>query len=96
MSTATPQTVPSLIGGQWLELDADAFEDVYNPSTGGVIGRTPLGGPADVLLFGDGDEVPEVTQLHAWKIAPINSQIPPGFRMSRQLVLDRTRCGIGQ
>ena len=27
MSTTTPQTVHSLIGGQWLELDADAFED---------------------------------------------------------------------
>lgn len=43
MSTATAvETVPVLMSGQWQTVSADRHEDVYNPSTGEVIARTPL------------------------------------------------------
>lgn len=37
-----------LIGGAWAEARADRFADVWNPSTGERIARTPLCGPAEV------------------------------------------------
>ncbi|TWT77140.1 Methylmalonate semialdehyde dehydrogenase [acylating] [Posidoniimonas polymericola] len=84
MSTTAPQTVPFLIGGQWLELDADAFEDVYNPSTGGVIARTPLGGPAEV----DRAVQAAAAALPSWADTPVVERARVMFRL-RQLMDDR-------
>ena len=45
MSTASApaaDTVPILSAGQWSTPSADRFEEVYNPSTGKLIARTPL------------------------------------------------------
>ncbi|MFH1748875.1 MAG: CoA-acylating methylmalonate-semialdehyde dehydrogenase [Planctomycetota bacterium] len=41
-------TCKCLIGGQWTEARAERFVDVWNPSTGEVIARTPLCGAGDV------------------------------------------------
>lgn len=49
-ATASPSVVPLLRGGDWIEPAADAWEEVYNPSTGEVIARTPLVGADEVDL----------------------------------------------
>ncbi len=43
-----PDLVPNFIAGRWNAAAASAFGDVHNPSTGEVIARVPLGGPAEV------------------------------------------------
>jgi malonate-semialdehyde dehydrogenase (acetylating)/methylmalonate-semialdehyde dehydrogenase len=40
--------VPNLIGGARSQPDVEHFNNVYNPSTGEVIARTPMGGAAEV------------------------------------------------
>src|SRR5438128_1352369 len=47
---ASAPIVPLLIGGRWSrpESPAGGFGNVYNPSTGDVIGRTPMCGPTEV------------------------------------------------
>ena len=42
MATATLDTIPALIGGEWRIGAAERTADVYNPSTGEVIARVPL------------------------------------------------------
>jgi malonate-semialdehyde dehydrogenase (acetylating)/methylmalonate-semialdehyde dehydrogenase len=39
---------PSLIGGNWIEVRADRYGDVFNPSTGEVIARVPFCTAEDV------------------------------------------------
>ena len=41
-------TCKCLIGGEWTDARADGCVDIWNPSTGEVIGRTPLCGGEDV------------------------------------------------
>ena len=40
--------VPMLIGPKWIEAQVEEYGPVHNPSTGEVIGRTPLSGPEQV------------------------------------------------
>jgi len=40
--TSTGEHVPLLVGGEWRQSSTDRFSDIYNPSQGKVIGRTPL------------------------------------------------------
>ncbi|MBX3432590.1 MAG: CoA-acylating methylmalonate-semialdehyde dehydrogenase [Pirellulales bacterium] len=42
MATATLETIPALIGGEWRIGAAERTADVYNPSTGEAIARVPL------------------------------------------------------
>ncbi len=42
------ETVPMLLGGHWVRPATDAYETVYNPSTGAAIARTPLGAADEV------------------------------------------------
>ncbi len=49
MSVANrPESVPMLIGGRWEMSRSDRFGEVFNPSTGRVIARVPLGTAGDV------------------------------------------------
>jgi len=41
-STTDIQQVPILVGGNWQQVSTAEFTDVFNPSLGQVIGRTPL------------------------------------------------------
>jgi len=40
--------VPILCGGRWKTIDAAGHQDVYNPSRGEIIARTPQCGPSEV------------------------------------------------
>ncbi len=46
--TGTATVCKLLVNGDWVDSTATDFQDIYNPSTGEIIGRTPLGGNADV------------------------------------------------
>jgi len=48
IGSETAPSVPLLCDGQWQPSDADRFGEVYNPSTGQVIGRVPMCGADDV------------------------------------------------
>lgn len=37
-----------LVGGEWIASTATEYQDVYNPSTGEIIAKTPMGGRADM------------------------------------------------
>src|SRR5262249_35212433 len=41
-------TCKCLIGGKWVEAQAEHSEDVFNPSVGEPIARVPMGGVTDV------------------------------------------------
>ena len=43
-TSSAADIVPILCGGQWLHVDTDQNSDVFNPSTGTVIGSVPLCG----------------------------------------------------
>jgi malonate-semialdehyde dehydrogenase (acetylating)/methylmalonate-semialdehyde dehydrogenase len=47
-SPAAVPTVKLLVGGRWEDSPSDRAGEVYNPSTGRVIARVPLGSAADV------------------------------------------------
>src|SRR3982751_2980103 len=47
-TTQTLETVQMLVGGHWEAGRTDRFGEVYNPSTGRVIARVPLGTAGDV------------------------------------------------
>jgi malonate-semialdehyde dehydrogenase (acetylating)/methylmalonate-semialdehyde dehydrogenase len=48
ITTETAATAPILLGGSWSRPQTESYTDVYNPSTGQVIARTPMCGAAEV------------------------------------------------
>lgn len=85
MSTAEAKTtvrnVPVLINGQWRDLDASKFENVYNPSTGQIIAQTPLCSVDDV------NEVVQAAKqaLVGWSQTPAVERARTMFRL-RELI----------
>lgn len=77
--TETAPRVPLLIGGRWLIIEAGEYTNVYNPSSGEVIARTPHCGPK---------EIDEAVQAAA-KAFVSWSRTPP---MKRATVLFRFRA----
>jgi malonate-semialdehyde dehydrogenase (acetylating)/methylmalonate-semialdehyde dehydrogenase len=72
MSVANmPESVPMLIGGRWEMSRSARFGDVFNPSTGRVIARVPLGTAEDVdravasaaRAFADWADMPAVERV---------------------------------
>ena len=86
MSTAAPAppVTPLLIGGKWVEPDAAAWEDVYNPSSGDVIGRAPLVGANEV----DAAVQAAKSALPAWADTPVVERARVMFRL-RALMEER-------
>ena len=44
----TAAIVPNLIGGKWIRPELETYGNVYNPSTGEIIGRVPFCGNQEV------------------------------------------------
>lgn len=74
--TGTATVCKLLVNGDWVDSTATEFQDIYNPSTGEVIGRTPLGGTADV------DRAVQVAHkaFLEWKEVPIIERARVMFR----------------
>ena len=75
-TTTAAAVVPMLIGGRWVEATANAWEDVYNPSTGTDIARVPLAGREAV------DEAVEAAakQFRGWAATPVVERARVMFR----------------
>ena len=82
--TAPPtiESVKLLIGGRWEAGEARRFGEVFNPSTGQVIARVPLCGPADV----DRAVQAAAKALPAWAEVPVVERAQVMFRF-RELVV---------
>jgi malonate-semialdehyde dehydrogenase (acetylating) / methylmalonate-semialdehyde dehydrogenase len=60
-------TCKLLVGGKWVDSSATEFTNVYNPSTGEIIARVPVGGRPDV------DKAVQAAQkaFQSWKEVPV-------------------------
>lgn len=77
MSSATQaELVPQLAGASWQPAEATRYEDVYNPSTGQIIARTPLASAEQT------NKVVEsaAAALPAWRETPIVERARVMFR----------------
>lgn len=75
-ATAAPPVTPILAGGKWIEPAVQVYEEVFNPSTGAVIARTPLVGAAEV------DTVVQAAKaaLPDWAATPVVERARVMFR----------------
>lgn len=74
-------TCKLLVGGDWVESSATEFGDVYNPSTGEVIARVPMGGMSDV------DKAVQAAQkaYEEWKEVPVVERARVMFKFKNLL-----------
>ncbi|MEM9352129.1 MAG: CoA-acylating methylmalonate-semialdehyde dehydrogenase [Planctomycetota bacterium] len=79
--TAAVQEVPILSGGGWSTVAANQYEEVYNPSTGEVIARTPLCDAAatDAVVQSAAKALP------AWSATPVVERARVMFRFRELL-----------
>ena len=80
-SSSGPRTVQNYVGGQWVDSDAKQFTDVFNPATGELIARTPMGTAADVDRA-----VQAATKAYpAWRMTPPVNRVKPLFKLKELL-----------
>ena len=90
-TTSAATVCKLLVGGQWIDSSATDHQSVYNPSTGDVIAKTPLGGKADL------DKACEAAYkaFLEWKEVPIVERARVMFRFKALLEAnyeDIARC----
>ena len=75
-TAADVPVLPDFVGGRWVASRGTGHVDVYNPATGAVIGRTPLGTRADV------DAAVEAARraFPAWRATPVAERARAMFR----------------
>ncbi len=80
--TRSSTLVSCLVDGQWIEPPADRFADVWNPSTGDVIARTPL------CAAGLVDQAAQAAMRAwpAWRETPVPDRARIMFRFRELLV----------
>ena len=71
------KTVPILSGEEWQVLDTARYTDVYNPSTGKVIARTPLAATEQTAEVVDA----AASALPAWSETPVVDRARVMFRL---------------
>jgi malonate-semialdehyde dehydrogenase (acetylating)/methylmalonate-semialdehyde dehydrogenase len=84
-TTSTRSVCPCLIDGSWTESTAGTTTEVWNPSTGEVIARTPQGGAEDV----DRAAAAALKAFPAWREAPASERARLMFRF-HGLLLEHT------
>src|SRR5512141_14358 len=80
----TPATAPLLrdfVGGAWVDSRATSSVDVYNPATGAVIARAPLGTRADV----DAAVAAAKAAFPAWRATPVVERARSMFAFKNRL-----------
>ncbi len=70
-----------LVGGEWIASTATEYQEVFNPSTGEVIAKTPMGGKADM------DKAVQAAQkaFLEWKEVPVVERARVMFRFKALL-----------
>ncbi len=79
LAAATPAaeaTLKLLIGGEWVAAQATTTEPVYNPASGAIIARVPLGARADV----DAAVAAAKAAFPAWAATPVVERARVLFR----------------
>jgi len=88
-ATATPrtaaQTCKCLIAGRWVESRTGRYADVWNPSTGDVIGRTPMCTAEDVNRAVEAAK----RAFPAWRETPVVDRARLMYRF-RELLIQHT------
>ena len=69
-------SVPNLVGGKWVTSSASESMEVFNPSTGKLIARTPLGDSAEV----DNVVKQAASALASWAATPVIERARVMFR----------------
>lgn len=77
----TTTTCKCLIGGEWIEAKTDRFAEVWNPSTGEVIARTPL---CDAEVVNRAVEAAQAA-FPAWRETPVTDRARIMFRFRELL-----------
>jgi len=78
---ASAPRVPDFVGGKWVESRATQHVDVFNPATGAVIARTPLGTRADV----DAAVAAAKAAFPAWRATPVVERARTMFAFKNRL-----------
>jgi malonate-semialdehyde dehydrogenase (acetylating)/methylmalonate-semialdehyde dehydrogenase len=78
---ADTSTCRCLIGGEWVEARAERFGEVFNPSTGEVIARTPFCGAEDV----DRAVQAALRAFPKWRETPVTDRARIMFRFRELL-----------
>ena len=76
-SSSGPRKVQNYIGGHWVDSDAKQFTDVFNPATGELIARTPMGTAADV----DRAVQAATKAFPEWRMTPPVNRVKPLFKL---------------
>lgn len=79
--TVTTPVCKCLIGGRWVDAQTERYHDIWNPSTGQVIGRAPLCSAADV----DRASKAALAAWPAWRETPAPDRARYFFRFRELL-----------
>ncbi|HEX3319862.1 MAG TPA: CoA-acylating methylmalonate-semialdehyde dehydrogenase [Terriglobales bacterium] len=81
VAAATATKVPQFINGQWVESNANEWQDVVNPATGEVLASVPLANPTEVThaIEAAAAAYPE------WRRTPAEDRIQPLFKLKQLL-----------
>jgi len=77
IGSETAPSVPLLCDGRWQPSETDRFGEVYNPSTGQVIGRVPMCGADDVARV----VASAANAWPAWRATPVVDRARILFRL---------------
>jgi malonate-semialdehyde dehydrogenase (acetylating) / methylmalonate-semialdehyde dehydrogenase len=75
------KTVRNYINGQWVEAENTGYIDVENPSTGAIIGKTPLSTPAEVNRAIDA----AAAAFRSWSQTPVARRVQPLYKLAELL-----------
>jgi len=80
-SASAAPLLRDFVGGKWVESRATSHVDVFNPATGAVIAKTPLGTRADV----DAAVAAAKAAFPAWKATPVAERARAMFAFKSRL-----------
>lgn len=75
------KTIKNYINGQWTEAENTGYIDIENPSTGEILGKTPLSTPAEVNRAIDA----AAEAFKAWGRMPVARRVEPLYKLARIL-----------
>ena len=82
MVVETPlKTVKNYVNGKWAEAENSGYIDIENPSTGEIIGKTPLSTPAEVNRAIDA----AAEAFKTWGRMPVARRVEPLYKLARIL-----------
>ena len=75
------KTVRNYIDGQWITPENNGYLDIVNPSTGQIIGKTPLSTPAETNRAINA----AAEAFKAWGQTPVSRRVQPLYKLDTLL-----------